>query len=123
MTRLEQDPCGTCGYEEGSIYCKEHCPHEAKIEQESSGDAISRKLVYAFLFGLISDDAERKKALEYINELPPVSHQETVTEFADRCRECGREKVLDKIRAEIKTMSGDIETIADVLKIIDKYKT
>jgi hypothetical protein len=30
--------------------------------------------------------------------------------------------VLDKIRAEIKTMSGDIETIADVLKIIKKYE-
>jgi len=26
---------------------------------------------------------------------------ETVTEFADRCRECGREKVLNKIRVEI----------------------
>lgn len=36
------------------------------------GDAISRKLVYAFLLGLISDNDERKKALEYINELPPV---------------------------------------------------
>jgi hypothetical protein len=32
------------------------------------------------------------------------------------------ESVLDKIRAEIKTMSGDIETIADVLEIIDKYR-
>ena len=30
----EQEPCDTCGYEEGSIYCKEHCPHEAKKEQE-----------------------------------------------------------------------------------------
>lgn len=30
--------------------------------------------------------------------------------------------VLDEIRAEIKTMSGDIETIADVLGIIDKYR-
>ena len=30
--------------------------------------------------------------------------------------------VLDEIRAEIKAMSGDIETIADVLQIIDKYK-
>lgn len=30
--------------------------------------------------------------------------------------------VLNKIRAEIKTMSGDIETIADVLQIIDKNK-
>jgi len=34
-----------------------------------------------------------------------------------------QEPVVDKIRAEIKAMSGDIETIADVLKIIDKYKT
>lgn len=31
-------------------------------------------------------------------------------------------EVLDKIRAAIKAMSGDIETIADVLQIIDKYK-
>lgn len=31
-------------------------------------------------------------------------------------------EVLDKIRAEIKAMSGDIETIADVLAIIDKYR-
>lgn len=31
-------------------------------------------------------------------------------------------EVLDKMRAEIKAMSGDIETIADVLQIIDKYK-
>ena len=31
-------------------------------------------------------------------------------------------EVLDEIRAEIKAMSGDIETIADVLQIIDKYK-
>ena len=33
-----------------------------------------------------------------------------------------QEPVIDKIRAEIKAMSGDIETIADVLAIIDKYK-
>lgn len=26
----EQNPCDTCGYEELSIYCKEHCPHEEK---------------------------------------------------------------------------------------------
>lgn len=30
--------------------------------------------------------------------------------------------VLNKIKAEIEAMSGDIETIADVLAIIDKYK-
>ena len=55
---------------------------------------------------------------------------ETVTEFADRCRECGREKVLDKIRAEIEAKccitvgrenDGAI-TLHDVFEIIDKYK-
>ena len=57
---------------------------------------------------------------------------ETVTEFADRCRECGREKVLNKIRAEIKALSnanpsywhsGDMVEREEVFDIIDKYKT
>ena len=30
--------------------------------------------------------------------------------------------VLDDMKDEIMTMAGDIETIADVLRIIDKYK-
>ena len=42
---------------------------------------------------------------------------------SSRVCEHDKQKVLDKIRAEIKSMSGDIETIADVLQIIDKYKT
>ena len=54
---------------------------------------------------------------------------ETVTEFADRCRECGREKVLDKIRAEIMKLRNHNDyldeqgvTIMEVLQIIDKYR-
>lgn len=54
---------------------------------------------------------------------------ETVTEFADRCKECGREKVLNKIRAEIAEYKDDKvihaernEMIDIVLEIIDKYK-
>ena len=46
-------------------------------------------------------------------------------EFRSRDRQTydkGRVDVLDKIRAEVESMSGDIETIADVLAIIDKYK-
>ena len=38
-------------------------------------DAIDRKLVCAFIDGLISDDGERKKALEYIRHMPPVNTQ------------------------------------------------
>ena len=53
----------------------------------------------------------------------------TVTEFADRCRECGREKVLDKIRAEIAVLDdadydyeGYYKAVTDAVEIIDKYK-
>jgi len=38
-------------------------------------DAIDRKLVCAFIDGLISDDGERKKGLEYIRSMPPVNPQ------------------------------------------------
>lgn len=33
----------------------------------------------------------------------------------------GAENVLDKIRTEIKSMGGDVETLSDVLDVIDKY--
>lgn len=36
----EENSCDTCEYEEASIYCKENCPHEAKIEQEPILDKI-----------------------------------------------------------------------------------
>ena len=53
--------------------------------------------------------------------------RETVTEFADRCRECGREKVLDKIRAEIEAEIKGCETAIDMYKekpdIVLCYKT
>ena len=38
-------------------------------------DAIDRKLVCAFIAGLISDDGERKKGLEYIRNMPAVNPQ------------------------------------------------
>lgn len=62
---------------------------------------------------------------------------ENVTEFADRCRECGREKVLDKIVAEISELieSHDVPIEIDggddawfcegcnrAIDIIDKYR-
>ena len=55
---------------------------------------------------------------------------ETITEFADRCRECGREKVLDKIRAEIEQAYCKVTNDYDqgrnyglymAIQIIDKY--
>lgn len=38
-------------------------------------NAIDRKLVCAFIAGLISDDVEREKGLEYIRNMPPVTPQ------------------------------------------------
>lgn len=55
----------------------------------------------------------------------PIHRDRTVQDFVDRCRECGREKVLDKIIAEIEeieTYDGIYIDRAYVLQIIDKYK-
>jgi len=70
-----------------------------------------------------------------VNAIKNGTPHENVTEFADRCRECGRENVLDKIRAEIEYIGGDDEKafcknlnesykqgLKDALKVIDKYK-
>jgi hypothetical protein len=40
-------------------------------------DVIDRKLVCAFIGGLISDDREREKGLEYIRNMPPVNPTKT----------------------------------------------
>lgn len=40
-------------------------------------DAIDRKLVCAFIDGLISDDGEREKGLEYIRNMPAINPTKT----------------------------------------------
>ena len=61
-----------------------------------------------------------------VNAIKNGIPHETVTEFADRCRECGREKVLDKISAEIMNLTDGEKPErvwnVDVLEILDKYK-
>ena len=49
-------------------------------------DAIDRKLVCAFIDGLISDDGERKKGLEYIRSMPPVNPIEPCSDAIDRAK-------------------------------------
>ena len=66
------------------------------LSQEPCDDAISREAVDKYIARLLSGylyDGERER-LEifsaYLWELPSVTQKsETVTEFADRCRECG----------------------------------
>ena len=47
-------------------------------------NAIDRKLVCAFIDGLISDDGEREKGLEYIRNMPSVNPQEPRGDAIDR---------------------------------------
>lgn len=69
-----QDPCSTCGYEEGSIYCKEHCPHEAKIEQKTCDDAVSRQwLMKCVNEGWIEFDTEEdeNRFIHLVRDIAP----------------------------------------------------
>ena len=72
------------------------------------------------------DDAREDFVFDVYNILdflPTNDEANRIIEVFDRVTsDIRQEPVLDKIRAEIKAMSGDIETIADVLAIIDKYK-
>ena len=69
--------------------CDRDCEHCTWTECpiEPCDDAISREAVKDILNNSYSlTDAEHK-----VEQLPPVTQKsETVTEFADRCRECGK---------------------------------
>ena len=54
------------------------------LEQEPCEDAISRHEVLDLL-----EDTNNGWIINEVLQLPSVNPQETVTEFADRCRECG----------------------------------
>ena len=103
-------------------------------------NAIDRKLVCAFIAGLISDDGERERGLEYIRSMPPVNPQKPKSEWEYdhailRAYSDGANGVLDNIRAEIKTKydsipwrnndydDGWVEALEWVYDdVIDKYK-
>lgn len=100
------------------------------LSEEPFADAISRKEV---IEAIEFYDKDRyiecsNDMIEYIKKMPSVTPCETVTEFADRCRECGSEEVLDKIRAEIehhrcKTQLIDpYDLVGDCLDIIDSTR-
>lgn len=65
-----------------------------------------------------------KVIIDIPNEIfSDISKGYTCQEYADELINLVKNGIpLDKIRAEIGAMSGDIETIADVLVIIDKYR-
>lgn len=94
------------------------------LEQEPCEDAVSREEAFEGLNSL-NGTAELDMAFEVIEKLPsvtPIHIDRTVQDFVDKCRECGREKVLDKISKEIKGFSKYYLETEKVLEIIDKYK-
>ena len=77
----------------------------------------------------VAEEKEKEGKLLYESEAAIIGclkcageHRQLAEWLKDYKRLLEQESVLDKIRAEIKVMSSDIETIADVLTIIDKYK-
>lgn len=70
------------------------------------------------------DDAREDFMSDVYNTLEPTNNESNrIIDSFDRVTSgIKQEPILDKVRAEIKAMSGDIETIADVLAILDKYK-
>lgn len=67
-------------------------------------------------------EENQRCAINYLIELKKSTKGYSATWLDLAIKALEQTDVLDKIRAEIETMSGDIETIADVLEIIDKYK-
>ena len=86
--------------------------------------------VYTRLFdnGIQDNEIAVDDVCEMARALRLGAPQETVTEFADRCRECGREKVLDKIKGDIFNVCSDNYHMPvhklncdEIFEIIDKY--
>jgi len=115
---FDKDLCNNCLFGEGTEYCRKRCPYESKTEQEPCEDAISRDAIIAWFCnqrcGCGCVDRKSCPILVGIRELPSVTPKsdeqlykngfadgyeqghkdaeqksESVTEFADRCRECG----------------------------------
>ena len=71
------------------------------LEQEPCNDAVSKASVFEIMGNLMSipydfdrpiNEKDVSESMDEIRALPPVTptHIETVTDFADRCMECGK---------------------------------
>lgn len=61
------------------------------LKQEPCEDVISRDDVYGILMRTyFRDTCSYEEFKERLEQIPPVTPHETVTEFADRCQECGK---------------------------------
>lgn len=74
----------------------------------------------------ILEDGKRK-ALEQQPCEDVIHRDRTVQDFVDKCRECGRKKVLDKISEEVDDLRNYSYLVPDMIfdevqRVIDKYK-
>jgi hypothetical protein len=105
------------------------------IEQQI-GDLISREdtlTAFADYVGSGMSMNDYDALYDIVAKMPPKDR--SVQDFVDKCRECGREKVLDKIKDEVFGIDDKIVLnpdsvfdrkayvrLIDVANIIDKYK-
>lgn len=103
--RICKDDCSVCKLRH--LDGDTHCHHEKALnlaikalEQQPCEDCISREAVKEMLsdewtkYMPMELDINLSFVMEKINELPSVTPKGvTITDFADRCRECGKQKV------------------------------
>ena len=95
------------------------------LEQEPCEDCISREQAINVLSDALKGVfVEHEDVAEKIlSKVPSVTPQPFINKPCVSEGVCREDKiqVLDKIRTEIKAMSGDVETLSDVLDVIDKH--
>lgn len=145
---LKENSCNICSFlakdmESCSIAYCDNREAIRTLEQEPCEDSISRKAVFETiddcnsdgLKGIFCSYVDGEKFKEYIKELPSViSKGVTVTDFADKCRECGKQKngkwipVSEELpedyqRVLITVVRYDGEKNVRVAKYRSKFKT
>ena len=107
----------------------EFCITDDDIKKLKQGKILYSDVDEEYTIILKYYEVGKNKALEQETCEDAIHRDRTVQDFVEKCRECGREKVLDKIRAEIDSakmpknrMSFFRDGIDCALQIIDKYK-
>lgn len=110
--RKDWTKCGTCSVMMQWLKDNKQEPCEDCISKKAVLDKIneicfSREQESVDFRVSKGSNGQRDLIINFIENLPSIQSMP---------------KVLDKIRAEVRSMSGDIETLSDVICIIDKYR-
>lgn len=99
---LKENLCNICSYHGKNMESCDiaYCDNRAAIrtlEQETCEDAVSREAILKEIPRLWNSSGDKDYCMEtlrdFVVELLPVTPKGvTVTDFADKCRECGKQK-------------------------------